>query len=111
MKLLRLGANVRQRAEDRPHRLCHSLTPRVAPGLRPVSHDILDARVSPLGRAVVATLDGRVDRAHKVQVLRHRPQGNPRRDRLRDRATALQTATWASRALEEAGNKRTRLPA
>jgi hypothetical protein len=39
---------------------------------RPINDDELDLGIGPLDRAVIAALPVRVDRAHKIQVRRHR---------------------------------------
>ena len=69
---LRFGAEVRPGTQPVAPALGHPGQPGPATGFGATDDDVLDPRVRPLGRAVVAALPVGVDRAHEVQVLRHR---------------------------------------
>src|SRR4029453_18763511 len=56
----------------------HPCQPSPLTGCRAVRYDELDLGIGPLGRAEIAVLPGRVDRAHQVHVLlRHCPRSIP----------------------------------
>jgi hypothetical protein len=68
--------------------LCHRGDPGPDTRFRPINHVELDLRVCPLSRTPVATLPGREDGAHEVQVRRHRPS-------LAYRASCRPCQPWA----------------
>src|SRR6185437_728939 len=70
--LIRLNAVALPGAQILPPQLCHPRRTRRAERVRPVWDDELNLRICPLGRGPIAALPGRVNRAHEVQVLRHR---------------------------------------
>ena len=61
---------------------CHRRQPGPGSGRQPAVHDELDPGVSPLARREVPALPRPVDRAHEVQLLRHRVAQYPAGDAL-----------------------------
>src|SRR5207302_2713305 len=88
-ELLGLVAPISDDAKGFAHRVDQSAQAPHGGRCQTVSYDVLDVLARPIRRAVVASADARVDRAHEVQVPRHDYRGSSARRSAAARASSM----------------------